>query len=80
MIVAVLCERRFFKTAAVIDRRYRVNEFLWTQKSLSDAVTIIEKERDRDFYAILTTAQKEKWSDLVGKPVHIQWPLELWNE
>jgi hypothetical protein len=49
-------------------------------ESLSDAVTIIEKERDRDLYRILTTAQKEKWRDLVGKPVHIQWPLELWNE
>jgi hypothetical protein len=49
-------------------------------ESLSDAVTIIEKERDRDFYAILTTAQKEKWCDLVGKPVHIKWPLELWDE
>lgn len=49
-------------------------------ESLSDAVTIIEKERDRDLYRILTTAQKEKWRDLVGKPVHIQWTLELWNE
>ena len=47
---------------------------------LSEAVTIIEKERDRDLYRILTTAQKEKWRDLVGKPVHVQWPLELWNE
>lgn len=49
-------------------------------ESLSEAVTIIEKERDRDFSAILTTAQKEKWRDLVGKPVHIEWPLELWSE
>ena len=49
-------------------------------ESLSDAVTIIEKERDRDLYRILTSTQKEKWSDLVGKPVHIQWPLELWSE
>ena len=32
MIVAVLCERRFFKTAAVIDRRFRVDEILCTQK------------------------------------------------
>jgi hypothetical protein len=49
-------------------------------ESLSDAVTIIEKERDRDLYHILTIAQKEKWRNLVGKPVHIQWPLELWSE
>jgi len=48
-------------------------------ESLSDAITIIEKERDRDLYAILTAAQKEKWHNLVGKPVHIQWPLELWE-
>jgi len=49
-------------------------------ESLSDAVTIIEKERDRDLYRILTTAQKEKWRDLVGKLMHIQWPLESWDK
>jgi hypothetical protein len=40
MVVASLCERRFFKTAAVIDRRYRVDEFLWTQKFFERKVKI----------------------------------------
>ena len=57
-----------------------VNKGERTRGSLSDAVTTIEKERDRDLYHILTIAQKEKWRNLVGKPVHIQWPLELWSE
>lgn len=49
-------------------------------ESLSDAVTTIEKERDRDLYRILTPTQKKEWSNLLGKPVHIQWPIELWSE
>jgi hypothetical protein len=49
-------------------------------QSLSDAITIIEKERDRDLYAILTVAQREKWRSLVGRPLQIQWPVEVVHE
>jgi DNA polymerase III alpha subunit len=42
MIVAAFCERRFFKTTAVTDRRYRVGEFLWTQKCSERKVKIVK--------------------------------------
>jgi len=48
MIVAALCERRFFKTAAVIDRRYNIDELRWT-RILSKGKVKIEKQKGRKF-------------------------------
>ena len=46
-------------------------------KSLAGAITVIEKERDRDLHDILTPVQREKWQRLIGRPLQIQWDLEL---
>jgi hypothetical protein len=46
-------------------------------ESLAGAITVIEKERDRDLYTVLTPIQREKWRDLIGRSLQIQWDLEL---
>ena len=46
-------------------------------ESLACAITAIEKERDRDLHDILTPVQREKWQQLIGRPLQIQWDLEF---
>jgi hypothetical protein len=45
--------------------------------SLATAITIIEKERDRDFNDILNAQQNETWKHLLGRRLQIHWPLEV---
>jgi len=46
-------------------------------EALASAITVIEKERDRDLRDVLTPVQRGKWQELIGKPLKIQWDLEL---
>jgi len=46
-------------------------------RSLTEAVTIIEKEKDRDLYRTLNLDQRELGKRLLGKPVSIHWDVEI---
>jgi hypothetical protein len=45
--------------------------------ALAKALIILEKERDRDLYGILSPNQRELWRRLLGKAIRLQWPLDV---